>query len=153
VTTAHNVSIRLARPDEKAFLDELQQRSSLANPGDREFLLANPNIGQIPPEQIEQGLVFVAEMAGTVVGLVALQKYDAPDMELEGLFVEPALFRRGIGRKLVDHAIDVCRTRGARKIVLFANPHALEFYLAMNFEKTGYIVIDHNKAVVMVLKL
>lgn len=153
MTDAHTISIRLARLDEKAFLDELQQRSSLANPGDREFLLANPDIGLIPPQQIEQGFVFVAESGDVVVGLVALQKYDAPDMELDGLFVEPALFRRGIGRRLVNHAVDFCRVRGARKIVLFANPHALEFYLAMNFEKTGYIEIDHNRAVVMVLKL
>jgi GNAT superfamily N-acetyltransferase len=153
VTATLPVSIRRARPDERRALEDLQHRSSLANPGDRAFLLANPDISQIPPEQIEQGLVSIAESDGMVVGLIALNRHDAPDMELEGLFVEPSCWRQGIGGKLVSHAVDLCRARGARKIVLFANTHAVEFYRAMDFEQTGVIAVDHNKAVVMVRKL
>lgn len=153
MTTTHPLSIRRARPDERRALEDLQHRASLANPGDRAFLLANPDISQIPPEQIEQGLVFVAEADGMVVGLIALTRHDAPDMELEGLFVEPSCWRQGIGRTLVSHAVDLCRAQGARKIILFANTHAVEFYRALNFEPTGSIVVEHNTAVVMVRKL
>ena len=99
------VSVRQAHPQERRALEDLQHRASLANPGDHAFLLANPDVSHIPPEQIEQGLVFVAEADGAVVGLIALKKHDAPDMELEGLFVEPSCWRQGIGQTLVSHAV------------------------------------------------
>ena len=147
------VSVRQAHPQERRALEDLQHRASLANPGDHAFLLANPDVSHIPPEQIEQGLVFVAEADGAVVGLIALKKHDAPDMALEGLFVEPSCWRQGIGQTLVSHAVDLCRARGARKIVVFANTHAVEFYRTVSFEPTGSMAVDFSTAVVMVRKL
>ena len=46
-----NVVIRPARQDERALLEALQWRASLANPGDRDSLLANPDAIIIPPSR------------------------------------------------------------------------------------------------------
>ena len=46
--------------------------------------------------------------------------------------------RLGIGRALVLDAIEIARDRGARRVEVTANPHALVFY-----ERVGFTV-DHE---------
>ena len=50
--------------------------------------------------------------------------------ELDGLFVEPELWRRGLGAALVDAATHHARLRGLTLTVI-ANPTAREFYEAL----------------------
>ena len=52
-----SVTIRPARVDEQPALESLQRRASLANPGDREALLAHPEAIALPVEQLEAGAV------------------------------------------------------------------------------------------------
>ena len=59
------------------------------------------------------------------------------DAELDGLFVEPPLWRRGIARRLVAHCAQRARERGARALHVVGNSHALAFYAACGFEKVG----------------
>jgi N-acetylglutamate synthase-like GNAT family acetyltransferase len=125
------------------------KRSSLENEGDRAFLMANPDVIQLPLQQIHDGLVFVAELNGTVVGFVALKVYAPRKMELEGLFIEPGHWRLGIGRRLVAHAIQVSRAQGARMMIVFANPHADRFYHRVGFIKEGEITVESQTAFVM----
>lgn len=144
-----NILIRPARPAEQKQLEDLQLRASLENEGDRAFLMANPGIIELPPQQISDGLVFVAESNETVVGFVALKVYAPRKMELDGLFIEPGYWRLGIGRRLVEHAIETSRSRHARMMVLFANPHALGFYRRLGFIHTGSITVESQTAMVM----
>lgn len=55
------ITIRVARVDEVDALEALQRRASLANPGDRDAILAHPEAIVLPPQQIVDGQVFVAE--------------------------------------------------------------------------------------------
>ena len=96
------VEIRLAAPSERSSLEALQMRASLANEGDRAALLAHPAAVSIPDGQIEAGQVFVAEAGGTMLGFAAVLPRDDGGTELDGLFVEPELWRGGTGRLLVD---------------------------------------------------
>ena len=128
-----DISIRPARPDEQAALESLQRRASLSNPGDRDALLANPDAIALPIEQITQACVFVAERDGVAVGFAAVVARPDSEAELDALFVEPDLWKHGIGRRLVDHVADVARVRGATILHVIGNPHASGFYASCGF--------------------
>lgn len=132
-------SIRAARTDEQAMLESLQRRASLSNPGDREALLANPDAIALPMEQIAANCVFVAEHDGVVAGFAAVVLRSDGEAELDALFVEPHLWRHGIGRRLVDHVAEVARARAASVLYVIGNPHAEGFYLSCGFCVTGTI--------------
>jgi GNAT superfamily N-acetyltransferase len=136
---AYDVSIRPARPDERTMLESLQWRASLNNPGDRDALLANPDAIELPIEQIANGDVFVAESDGVVVGFAAVVARPDGGAELDALFVEPQIWKRGIGRQLVDHLADVARERSAGFLHVIGNPHAEGFYVSCGFHVTGTI--------------
>jgi len=134
-----DVSIRLARRDEQRVLESLQRRASLSNPGDRDALLARPDAIALPVEEIVAGSVFVAERDGTIAGFAALVPRPDGGAELDARFVEPHLWKHGIGRRLVDHVADVARTRAATFLHVIGNPHAEGFYFSCGFRATGTV--------------
>ena len=133
----HDVFIRPARPDEQTMLESLQRRASLSNPGDRDALLANSDAIALPIEQITAGCVFVAERDGVVAGFAAVVPRPDGGAELDALFVEPHLWKRGIGRRLVDHTAEFARASAASFLHVIGNPHAEGFYVSCGFLVTG----------------
>jgi GNAT superfamily N-acetyltransferase len=131
--------IRPARLEEHALLEAVQRRASLNNPGDRDALLAHPEAIALPVSQIADGCVFVAEQHGIVAGFAAVVPRADGGAELDALFVEPHLWKQGIGRLLVDHLVDVARQRSASFLHVIGNPHAEGFYLSCGFRTTGTI--------------
>jgi GNAT superfamily N-acetyltransferase len=123
--------IRLARPEEREELEALQRRASLANENDRPHLERHPDAIHLPPAQIANGQVQVAEIDGRVVGFAALV-----GGELDGLFVEPDLWGRGIGAALVNVVTHQARRKGLALTVV-ANPAAREFYERFGFAVEG----------------
>ena len=119
---AEGLTLRLARPDEHDALEELQRRASLELPEYRDQLIADPEAIYLPQGQIANGQVIVADLDGEVAGFAAVV-----GGELDGLFVEPDLWGRGIGRALVDAATNEARRRGLALQVI-ANPRARRFY-------------------------
>jgi GNAT superfamily N-acetyltransferase len=132
-----NLLIRPALLTEHRVLEDLQRRSALSNDGDREALLANPDAVELPVGQIAAGRVFVAEYGDAVAGFATVLRREDGDAELDGLFVEPGLWRRGVGRLLVERCAAVAREEGAAALHVVGNPHAGEFYMASGFEITG----------------
>ena len=63
---------RLARPNERLDLEELQHRASRALPEYREQLDAYPEAIDLPLEQIERGQVVVAEGVDGVAGFAVI---------------------------------------------------------------------------------
>ena len=134
---ATDLVIRLARSDEQKTLEALQWRASLEPTEYRDALLAHPEAIALPLEQIETGRTFVAERGGEVLGFgVVLAKPDG-DAELDGLFVEPFAWKKGIGRRLVEEAARLAASEGAQSLHVLANPTALGFYAACDFELIG----------------
>jgi GNAT superfamily N-acetyltransferase len=125
------LTIRLARPEEREELEALQRRASLALPDYREQLEANPDAIHLPPAQVANGQVVVAELDGRIVGFAAVV-----GGELDGLFVEPDLWRRGVGTVLVDEATHQARRKGLALTVI-ANPAARHFYERCGFSLEG----------------
>ncbi|MGH6706822.1 MAG: GNAT family N-acetyltransferase, partial [Sphingomicrobium sp.] len=123
--------IRPARADEREALEDLQRRASLALEEYREQLEAHPDAIELPIAQIERGDVLVAEVDGDIAGFAALV-----GGELDGLFVEPARWRRGIGTALVEAAVHEARRRGL-SLTVIADPGAREFYENCGFRFEG----------------
>ena len=114
-------------------MEALQRRASMALGEYNEQLEAHPDAIALPIEQIEQGEVAVAEMDGKLAGFSAIV-VDEGVAEIDGLFVEPDLWRQGIGAALVDLAVHEARRRGLTMMVV-AGPSARHFY-----EKCGFTV-------------
>ena len=103
----------------------------------REALLARPDAIELPLEQIERGRAYVAERRGEVAGFsVVLPRQDG-DADLDGLFVEPVMWKRGIGRRLIQEAQCLAASEGAKSLYVVANPRARGFYAACAFELIG----------------
>jgi ribosomal protein S18 acetylase RimI-like enzyme len=136
------VAIRSAKGADDARLAEIDQLtwspavSPLARPpaGSRFFE------GGLEPEH-----VLVAEFETIVAGYVALApptrlSSGAHVQAIHGLAVAPAYQRRGIGRQLLEAAIEEARRRGAQRLrlrVLATNEEALRLYAAVGFEREG----------------
>ena len=133
------MTIRPARPEEQSALEALQRRASLENPNDRDALLAHPDAIELPLAQITGGHVFVADRGGTIAGFAAVLPREDEGAELDALFVEPDLWKHGIGRALVDYCAKVARARGATFLHVVGNPQAEGFYAACGFQVTGTI--------------
>ena len=127
------LTIRMARPEEREVLEALQRRASLALGEYNEQLEAEPDAVHLTLEQIERGEVIVAELDDRLAGFAAVI-IDDDVAELDGLFVDPSYWRKGIGSALVDVAVHEARRQGLAMMVI-ANPSAREFY-----EKCGFAV-------------
>lgn len=125
------LTLRLARPEEREELEDIQRRASIELPDYGEQLLAFPDAIHLPPAQIANGQVIVAEMGGAAVGFAAVV-----GGELDGLFVEPDLWGLGIGRALADAAAHQARRRGL-SLTVVANPSARRFYESCGFTVEG----------------
>jgi len=130
-------NFRLAVPAERQALEELQRRASLVWEEDRESLLANPDAIELPLEQITDGRTVVAERDGELLGFSVVLRRDDGDAELDGLFVEPAQWRQGIGRMLVEEAEQIAARDGSANLWVIANTRALDFYSACGFITVG----------------
>ena len=97
----------------------------------REQLEAHPDAIELPIEQVERGDVLVAEVGGDIAGFAAVE-----GGELDGLFVEPARWREGIGRALVEVAVHEASRRGL-SLTVTASPSAREFYENCGFRGEG----------------
>jgi GNAT superfamily N-acetyltransferase len=129
--------IRPAILAERQTLEALQLRASMGNEGDRDALLRHPDAIDLPVEQIMAGGVFVLEQDGAIVGFSAILSREDGDTELDALFVEPGIQRRGVGKKLVEHCAGIARSRGSTTLHVIGNRHAEPFYLACGFQIIG----------------
>ena len=62
------------------------------------------------------------------IGIESAAVLPRPDgAELDALFVEPHLWKHGIGRRLVDHTAEIARPRAAAFLPVVGNAHAEGF--------------------------
>ena len=128
--------IRLGVPADLAAASDVYRSASLSNPGDRDNLLAYPEYLVLGPGGLAEGRTYVAEEEGSLVGFATWIEAGGV-LELEDLFVDPAWRRRGIATALVSRITQVLRARGAERLEVTANPHAMGFYRAAGFIDCG----------------
>jgi ribosomal protein S18 acetylase RimI-like enzyme len=125
--------IRDATPNETASLEALQLRASLVWEEYREPLLADPQVIVVSASAIAAGRVRVAVAEEDApAGFSVVTPVIDGACELDGLFVEPGLMGRGIGRELVADVVS--RSAGAARLDVIANPRAVGFYEKLGFQ-------------------
>lgn len=133
------LDIRLAQPDDRLKLIELQRRASLMWDDVRDQLLERPELidEAIPEEMIAGNQVFVAHRGEHILGFATIVTHEGNDAELEGLFVEPSEWRKGIGTALVRAIEREAQAWGANRLHVIANRNVRGFYEALGFEAVG----------------
>ena len=91
--------------------------------------------------------VYVAEISGEIVGTFALAIMDNlahmgnKSGLIEDVVVSQKYQRQGIGRKMMKHALEICKERQCYKVCLSSNQkreNAHRFYDSIGFKKHGY---------------
>jgi N-acetylglutamate synthase-like GNAT family acetyltransferase len=132
------IVIRDASSDDYPAMARIFRHASLANPGDRDALLAHPDALQLPDDLIRNGRARVATLAdGTIVGFASTRPSGTGVLELEDLFVDPNWQRQGAARQLMSQITVEARAERMTRIEVTANPHALDFYRAVGFVADG----------------
>ena len=80
----------------------------------------------VTPEDLENETAHyvVAETDGVVTGFYGVTQTDGESCELEALFVEPSLIGTGIGRLLLQNALQEAFNRGGSALVVQSDPNA-----------------------------
>jgi GNAT superfamily N-acetyltransferase len=142
------VKIRLMRPGEEISVSELIVRTFqrdvaplYGEQGIREFL------SYVTPEailsrQARKHVMLVATQGEELVGALELREYSHVSL----LFVEATRQRKGIGRHLMDEAIQLCKTHhsGIHEITVNASPNAVEAYKRFGFHATGELQVKNG---------
>ena len=130
------VTIRTAVAGDLDAIRGVFRRASLSNAGDREALLAHPDV-LVWPGAIASGRTRVAvEDGGAIAGFASTVLLDGR-LELEDLFVDPDRMRQGVARRLVADVVDAAGAAGFATVQVEANPHATDFYRAVGFVPYG----------------
>jgi N-acetylglutamate synthase-like GNAT family acetyltransferase len=146
------VEIRVAVGSDLPALRRLYRRSSLSNEGDRELMLAHPELIGPTDAAVAEGRTRVAVAAdGTIMGFATGRRLEGDVLDLEDLFVDPDWMRRGVGRRLVEDLVAVSQGEGIGKIEVTANPHADAFYRSVGFVYVGEAETEFGPAVRMEL--
>ena len=125
---------------------ELQRRASLVWEEYREDLLAHSEAIDIPLAQFRKRRVRIAHIAGERIGFSAVLPRGTDFCELDGLFVEPAFWRRGVGRALIEDARRIALRHVTRAMEVTANPRAKAFYLKLGFVACGVVQTQFGPA-------
>jgi len=72
-----------------------------------------------------------------VIGFYVLLLRPDGIAELDGLFVEPSAWGKGIGRHLLARAEAAAHSAAAQRIHVVANPRAAGFYAACSYKRIG----------------
>ena len=134
--------IRPAHPDERAELEAVQRRASLAHADTRAALLAHPEAIELPLAHIKDCLV--AEADGVIIGFAVALATGTDTADLDGLFVEPVRWHAGAGRALVNSIA------AGRHLTVVANPNVLGFYTRCGFTETGRTQTRFGPAITMI---
>jgi len=133
------MTIRPARPDDADALRAIDEATWAPD--------ISPGSGAagVPPDRL--GDTLVAEVGGAVAGYVLLGPptplaSNAHVLQIQGLAVDPARRRGGVGRALVEAAATEAAARGARRLtlrVLAPNAGARRLYAACGFVEEGVL--------------
>jgi GNAT superfamily N-acetyltransferase len=119
-------------------VQEIFRTASLGNAGDRDALLAHPEVLVFEDTAIVEGRTRVAvDDDGEVVGFATPRPLRERVWELDDLFVAPRHMRRGFATKLIQDLVGGAVEQGVDHIQVTANPHAMQFYRSVGFIDAG----------------
>lgn len=128
-----DIVIRTAQVHEAETLTALCRRSKRHWGYDDTFMARSALSLAVSIGAIAEDRVLVAHGGDPVkiVGVAELSPIADGMIELDKLFVDPPAIGRGAGAVLFKRAVTVARERGARSMVILADPNASAFYEKM----------------------
>ena len=133
------VVIRKARPAEAPLLSRLAFRSKSYWGYSSEFMEACRAELSVDPSRMDSWDYdcHVAVSGAAILGFYTLERLNHGAFELEALFVEPGHIGTGVGRMLIEHAIEALSGLGASRLIIQGDPNARRFYIAAGARQVG----------------
>ncbi len=103
-------------------------------------------VAQVYPWFIAEGLIFIGEDRGRVVGFSAA---DTRDGSIWALFIDPTAERQGVGTALLAHALDHLRQSGFERAALSTDARS---YAAGFYQRRGWRISGQKNAVEIILE-
>jgi GNAT superfamily N-acetyltransferase len=132
-------SVRNARPEDQRDLTRLCVRATMQAGYDEAFIDRAMPALTITMPLITGAFVRVAEdRAGHMVGIVAVTPSSVLGIaRLDGIFVDPPFWKRGVGRMLFQAAVTRAKELKAGALMIYAEPSAEGFYKRMGAVRIG----------------
>jgi len=83
--------------------------------------------------------IWIVEKEGRINGSAAIVKFSEKEAQLRWLLLHPEVRGRGLGRRLVEEALDFCRDAGYSSVFLWTVntlPIAAQLYQSVGFKQT-----------------
>jgi maltose O-acetyltransferase len=143
-----NENIRIALPGEYEILTEIAFAAKRTwNYPESYFEIWKDEL-TVTKDYINNNVVFVAEKGNQVVGFYSIVLIPNDFMAgnvlvkkgfwLEHLFIKPSFQKKGIGKRLMEHALNYCEENWIDELKIFVDPNATGFY-----EKMGATFIEN----------
>jgi GNAT superfamily N-acetyltransferase len=129
-------TVRRARPADAARLTEIAHAAKRHWNYPESWIELWRDPLTITPGYIETHRVDLVETASEVLGFIALRRR-SDSAELDHLWIAPQWIGRGWGRRLVEHALAVCREWDVGRVEIDADPHAEAFYVRVGARRIG----------------
>ena len=110
-----------------------------------EYVLSNPAESVIK----NGGLIYFAKCNDQIVGTFALIKVDHTTYELAKMAVTESFQNRGIGRLLMDSAVQKANELGLARLILYSNTElvpAINMYFKFGFRSVAINEFHYNRA-------
>lgn len=135
------LTIRRAEPEETACLTEIAFAAKRHWDYPESWIEVWREDLTVTPEFIERHEVYAAIENDTLVGFYALVTSEGTT-ELEHLWVLPEWIGKGVGRQLLQHALDRAAAVGGTVIEIVSDPNAEGFYLKAGAAKVGEVISE-----------
>lgn len=138
-----NWQLREACVDDAQKLSELALRSKAVWGYSEEFLEACRAELRVAPTDISHAdwpcIVAISKnpLEQRLIGFYLLRTTSALVAELDALFVEPGSLGQGMGRRLLEHALNVLRVHRFKSLEIQSDPGAVGFYERMGAHLEG----------------
>ena len=128
--------IRRADPEEASLLTEIMvaAKASWGYPSDLMTLWADELV--ISSRYVRSHATYVVEEGNQILGFCSYFGQGVIQ-ELDNLFVLPEYHGIGVGRALLEFAIEKMRALGAQKIRIVSDPNAVDFYRHFGAQQIG----------------
>ena len=131
--------VRQAGPDDHRQLNDVMRRASLAVESGEVLreLLQSPELLEVDTSLLSCGQVVLAESDGIPIGFASFTLTSSIEAELDGMFVDPMHWRRGVGRMIFEAVELELGERRIKRVRVVAGSQAVDFYRSVGFSIIG----------------
>ena len=104
--------------------------------------------------QVEEGqLFYVLKENGKPLGFIGIELFSSKknDLKIQKIYVLPDAQGKGVGKKLIEKAIEIAQEKGIEQVILNVNRFnkAVSFYQKLGFKISSEVNIDIGKGYLM----